>query len=142
MIPMSANLFALPTPPLPSPGANSPVEITTFSYEDRRVIFPAVTEALELCGCWLLQRHATSLTQVEFHFEVYLRSIVDLYAALIAAGLELTRASHNDLTALCTLRQHRDSPTNTAGLVTARLEISFLEDAESMTLMASTAACA
>ena len=28
------------------------------------------------------------------------------------------------------------------GLVTARLEISFLEDAESMTLMASTSACA
>jgi hypothetical protein len=142
MIPMSADLFALPAPPHPSPVANSLVEITTFSYEDRRVIFPAVTEALELCGCWLLQRNSTSLTQVEFHFEVHLRSVVDLYAALIAAGLELTRASHNDLTALCTLRQHRDSPSNMAGLVTARLEISFLEDAESMTLMASTAACA
>jgi hypothetical protein len=142
MIPMPADLFALPAPRIPSAVANSPVEITTFSYEDRRVIFPAVTEALELCGCWLLQRHAISITQVEFHFEVHLRSVVDLYAALIAAGLELSRASHNDLTALCTLRQHPDSPKSLSGVVNVRLEISFLEDAESMTLMASTAACA
>ena len=41
-----------------------------------------------------------------------------------------------------TLRQHRDSRRNMSGLVKARLEISFLEGAESMTLMASTAACA
>ena len=142
MIPMSADLFVLPAPHLPSAATPSAVDITTFSYEDRRIVFPAVTEALEQCGCWLLQRHATSLTQVEFHFEVYLRSIVDLYAALIAAGLELTRASHNDLTALCTVRQHRESVTNIAGLVSARLEISFLEGTESVTLAASTAACA
>src|SRR3978361_1028290 len=108
MTPMSADLFTVHAPPLPSPVANSPVEITTFSYEDRRVIFPAVTEALELCGCWLLQRHSTSFTQVEFHFEVHLRSVVELYAALIGAGLELTRSIHEDMTALCTLRRTRD----------------------------------
>jgi hypothetical protein len=106
----------------------STIEIQTFSYEERRIIFPAITEALDLCGCWLLDRRPLSFTQMEFYFEVPLRSVVDLYAAIIAAGLELTRASHEDLTTLCILRQHQDHPSNLAGVATVRLEIAFIED--------------
>jgi hypothetical protein len=118
----------LPPPSEPAPGLGS-LDIATFSYEDRRIIYLAITEALEMCGCWLLDRRPTSLTQVEFSFELQLRSVVDLYAALIAAGLELTRTSHNDLTAFCTLRQHQDYPNSLAGVVTVQLVVSFLEDA-------------
>jgi hypothetical protein len=104
------------------------IEIETFCYAERRIIFPAVTEALELCGCFLLDRRPLSFTQMEFHFEVPLRSVLDLYAGLIAAGLELTRSSHEDLTALCTLRKHQDPPSILPGIATIRLEIAFLED--------------
>jgi len=129
MTSMPIDLRALPTPPAePVPGICT-LDIETFSYEDRRIIFPAITEALELCGCWLLDRRPTSLTQVEFRFELQLRSVVDLYAALIAAGLELTRASHTDLTLLCTLRKHQDYPSSLAGVVAVQLAVSFLEDA-------------
>jgi hypothetical protein len=114
----------------PAPGPSS-LEIDTFCYEERRVIFPAVTEALEYCGCWLLDRRPLSFTQMEFYFEAPLRSVLDLYAALIAAGLELTRASHEDLTRFCTLRQHQEHPGSLPGVITIRLEISFLEDLKS-----------
>jgi hypothetical protein len=117
-----------PPPPQPASGLTS-LAIETCSYEDRRVIYPAITEALELCGCWLLDRRPTSLTQVEFSFELQLRSVVDLYASLIAAGLELTRASHADLTFFCTLRKHQDYPNSLAGVVTVQLVVNFLEDA-------------
>jgi hypothetical protein len=118
-------MSAPPPDPLP---AVSTLDIETFSYEERRVIFPAVTQALEICGCWLLDRRPLSFTQVEFYFELQLRSVVDLYAALIAAGLELTRASHEHLTTLCTVRKHHDHPSALPGIVTVRLQIAFLEE--------------
>jgi hypothetical protein len=128
MTSMPIDLCSLPPPPSePAPGLNT-LDIETFSYEDRRIIYPAITEALEQCGCWLLDRRPTSLTQVEFSFELQLRSVVDLYAALIAAGLELTRTSHNALTVFCTLRKHQDYPNSLAGVVTVQLAVSFLED--------------
>ena len=126
-MPIDLRTFTSPKPE-PAPGLNS-LDIATFSYEERRVIYIAVNEALEMCGCWLLDRRPTSLTQVEFSFELQLRSVVDLYAALIAAGLELTRASHNDLTVFCTLRKHQDYPNSLAGVITVQLVVSFLEDA-------------
>jgi hypothetical protein len=115
-------------PPDPLPAAT--LDIETFSYEERRVIFPAITRALELFGCWLLDRRPLSFTHVEFYFELQLRSVVDLYAALIAAGLELTRASHQHLTTLCTVRKHHGHPLALPGIVTVRLQINFLEDSE------------
>jgi hypothetical protein len=139
---MPTDLHALP--PLiaePRPGP-TPLDIATFSYEDRRAIFPAVAEALELCGCWLLDRRQTSLTQVEFHFELQLRSVLDLYAALIAAGLELTRASHEHLTVLWTLRRHEDCPNGLSGVVTVCLLVNFLEDGDPIYGMAIGAASA
>jgi hypothetical protein len=111
--------------PLPGPGM---LNIESFSYEDRRVIYPAVSEALDLCGCWLLSRRQTSLTQVEFHFELQLRWIVDLYASLVAAGLELTRASHHNLTVTCMVRKHQEQPSGLIGVMTALLVVNFLED--------------
>jgi hypothetical protein len=109
----------------------STLEIETFSYEERRVIFPALAEALDHCGCWLLDRRPLSFTQMEFYFEAPLRSVLDLYAAFIAAGLELTRTSHEDLTRLCILRKHQEHPDSFPGVITVRLEIAFLEDLKS-----------
>lgn len=103
-------------------------DIAAFSYEERRVILPAVAEALENSGCWLLDRHATSFTQMEYNFELEMRSGVNLYTGLIAAGLELTRSSHAELTTLCTVHKHRGQLAALPGVLTVRLVVSFLED--------------
>ena len=79
-------------------------------------------------GCWILDRKQLSPSELEIHFEIQLRAALELYTGLITVGLELTRASHLDLTGLCTLRKHRPSPASLGGLVHVRLAISFLEE--------------
>ena len=67
--------------------------------------------------------------------EAQLRSTVELYSAIIAAGLELTRSSHLALTDLCNCRKYAASSIDLGQLVTLRLEISFLEDVTLHSLM-------
>ena len=84
------------------------------------------------CGCWVLARGTLPSSQIELVFEVHLRSAFDLYGALIAAGVELTRDSHAALTGLCTLRRHHPAPHLAAldsyRIVTVRLEVSFVDE--------------
>lgn len=54
--------------------------------------------------------------------------MLDLYAALLAAGLELTRWSHLALAERCTCRQHLTSPENQRQVIPLCLNISFLND--------------
>ncbi len=128
---MPTDLHFAPLPhPVPPP-VPALLALAAFSYEDRRDILPALSEAMALCGCWLLDRKPTSLTQMEFRFELQLHAIVELYAALIAAGLELTRGSHLELTALCTVSKHSGAPGGFGGLgsvVTVALEVTFLDE--------------
>jgi hypothetical protein len=124
-----------PFPPLQSAApacAGQPIAhllyLHTFSYQDRHTILPALADAMAHTGCWILARKQISLTELEIHFEIKLRAALELYSGLIAVGLELTRASHLDLTGLCTLRNHNPSPATLGGLVHVRLAISFLEE--------------
>lgn len=111
------------------------LEVRSFTYDDRREILAALGEAMNLCGCWLLERKALSTTQMEYRFEVQLHSAVDLYIALIECGLELTRASHLELTELCMLRKHNQSQCELRRVIHVRLEISFLEDVAALGMM-------
>ncbi len=73
----------------------------------------------------------TSFSQVEFFFEMQLRSALEIYSALVGAGLELSQASHAELTGLCTMRRHKHALRARPGRVlSVRLEVSFLEESE------------
>ncbi len=110
------------------------LELQSYSYEQRLAVMSALTEQLARCGCWMLERKPLSLTQMEFRFELQLRGVVELYAALLSAGLELTRGSHHDITGLCMLHKHRSLakhaalPGTLSSVVTVRLEITFLDE--------------
>jgi hypothetical protein len=118
------------------------LNIQSFSYADRNSILPNLTTAMNDCGGWVLDRKNLSPTTIEFHLEIHPRSIVDLYAALIASGLELTRAGHLALTALCTCRKNSAGPTERGHVVSIRLEISFLEDMTLQSLLMTGSALA
>ena len=79
--------------------------IQGFTYELRRSLLADLTTALGNCGGWILERKTLSPTNMEFSVEIQLRAILDLYAALAATGVELTRSGHEVLTELCTRRQ-------------------------------------
>jgi hypothetical protein len=105
------------------------LDIQGFSYEERHGLLPTLTSAFADCGGWILDRKTLSPSTMEFRVEIQLRFVIDLYASIIASGLELTRAGHLGLTHLCTCRKNLSAPTDLSQIVTIRIEISFLEDA-------------
>lgn len=118
-------------PPLtesPRSTAAPDVAVRSYSYEDRREILPALAEALTASGCWLHGSKAVTLAQMEYRFELPLRSAYELYSGLVGCGLELTRDSHTELTGLCTLRRHNTRQQELGRVIDVRLEVNFLEE--------------
>lgn len=104
------------------------LQIQGYSYEDRQGLLPVLTGAVTGCGGWVLDRKMLSAATLEIRVEVELRAVLDLYAAMVAAGLELTRSGHLALTGLCLCQKHFKSMSQ-GKVVTIRIEISFLEEA-------------
>ena len=104
------------------------LDLQGYSYSDRQGLLPRLVTAFTHCGGWVLERKTISATTVEFRLEIQLRSIVELYASLAGAGLELTRNTHALLTDLCNCRHNLSRTTNPNQILTLRLELSFLED--------------
>jgi hypothetical protein len=131
------------TAPVAEPAADARnLLVQSFSYEGRRVILPALADAMTHCGCWLLERKAVSVTQLDFIFEVQQRAVLDLYSALIGAGLELTRGSHLELTGLCGLLAHSSTTASRRQVVHVTLEVSFLEELDLKSILTPGAALA
>ncbi len=134
-------------PSIPAPRAEPAADsrnllLQSFSYEGRRVILPALADAMTHCGCWLLERKVVSLSQLEYIFEVQQRAVLDLYSGLIGAGLELTRGSHLELTGLCGLLKHDLTAAARRRIVHVQLEISFLEELDLKSILTPGAALA
>lgn len=110
------------------------LQIQGYSYEDRQGLLPVLTRAVAHCGGWVLDRRMLSEATLEIRVEVELRAALDLYAGMIAAGLELTRSGHMALTELCLCQKHVPLLDATQ-LVTIRVEISFLEEANLHSLL-------
>jgi hypothetical protein len=104
------------------------IDIQTFSYQDRTAVLPQLTTTFADCGGWVLDRKTLSPTAIQFRIEIQLRSVLDLYTAILSAGIELTRGAHLSFQDLCTCRQHLRSSAELGQVLTLRIEISFLDD--------------
>jgi hypothetical protein len=103
-------------------------ELHGYSYQDRQGLLPNLTTAFTHCGGWVLERKTISASTMEFRIEIQLQGIVELYSSLVGTGLELTRGTHDTLTALCTSRKHVANSAQPRRLLSIRLELVFLED--------------
>jgi hypothetical protein len=103
-------------------------DLQGYSYEDRQGVLSTLISAFTQCGGWVLERKTTSASAMEFRIEIQLQGIVELYALLVGTGLELTRATHDTLTALCTSRQYLLGLQQPNRVISIRLELNFLED--------------
>jgi hypothetical protein len=112
------------------------LDIQAFTYEQRHGLLRDLTAAFSSCGGWIHERKTLSPTNMEFLVEVQLRTILDLYAAIIATGVELTRAGHVALTELCTRFNHQRVTADLGQIVAIRLEIAFLDDITLHSLLA------
>jgi hypothetical protein len=139
--------------PMNTPAANNPsrrgrpptvqsLDIQAFTYEQRHGLLPLLTSAFSNCGGWMLERKTLSPTNMEFRIEIQLRAILDLYAAIVATGVELNRASHQSLTGLCNRRRHLRLATELGQIVAIRLELNFLDEMTLHSLLATGSALA
>ena len=104
------------------------LDIQAFTYEQRHALIDELTTAFSYCGGWVADRRTLSSTNLEFRVEIQLRGVLDLYAAIVGTGVELTRGGHEAFTELCLRRKHRRMLAELGELVAIRLEISFLDD--------------
>ena len=111
------------------------LDIQGYSYERRDALIPLLSRILVNCGGWVHDRHSISASSFEIELEIELRFILDLYAGLIASGLELTRSNHLALTDLCTCRKHFLGTSDARQIVSIRIEIAFLQEQTLHTLL-------
>jgi len=116
------------------------IDIQAFSYEERQGLLPILTSAFADAGGWILDRRSLSSSTVEFHVEIQLRAVLELYSSIISAGLQLTRAAHLGLTHLCTCRRNISTRADLSQVITVRIEVSFLEDLTLQSLL-NTVSC-
>ena len=110
-------------------------EIQCFTYGMREETVPRLSAAVTECGAWLAERKTTSANALELLVELQLRSVLDLYAALAGAGIELTRSGQAALTGLCARRKHLGRRGGASQLVAVRLEVRFMEDTPLTTIL-------
>jgi hypothetical protein len=113
------------------------LDIQAFTYEQRHGVLPILTSAFGNCGGWIVERKTLSPTNIEFRIEIQLRAVLDLYAAIVATGIEFTRSGHEILTELCTRRKHLYVSAELGKIVAIRMEITFLDDVTLHSLLMS-----
>jgi hypothetical protein len=77
------------------------LKLTALSADEPERLVRFLTGALLACGGWVLTRTTQGNQAAELDFEFARASCVEIYAVLIAAGLDLSRDSHLQMTELC-----------------------------------------
>jgi hypothetical protein len=104
------------------------LDVQAFTYEHRYGLLPELTSAFTDSGGWITERETLSPTNMAFSVEIQLLAVLDLYAAILSTGVELTRTGHGALTELCTRRKHHHITADLGEIVSIRLEVAFLDD--------------
>jgi hypothetical protein len=77
------------------------MEMNAVSAEEPSHLVQALTGAILGCGGWVLSRGTNDTGTINMLFEFERHACVDIYAMLIAAGLELSQSGHIRFTELC-----------------------------------------
>jgi hypothetical protein len=101
------------------------VDLQAYSFGENSSVLSALTDAVDACGGWLVDRRMTAAAAAELRIELHLHGAIDLYAMLQTQGLELTRDTHRVLTELCTVQRRMTGGARR--MVNLRLEVNFLE---------------
>jgi hypothetical protein len=73
---------------------------------DRRSVVPLLMGTILGLGGWILQNSATDDGTVTLMFEFECHASLEIYSALISAGLELSKSGHIEMTRLWMCSRH------------------------------------
>ncbi len=82
------------------------LRLSALCVEDPPRLMRVLSGTILACGGWVLSR-GYSDSDVRIGFEFERRGCVEMYASLIAAGLELSQDAHHRLTELCQCTRYR-----------------------------------
>jgi hypothetical protein len=77
------------------------LKLTALSADDPQRLVRFLSGVLLACGGWILTRSTQGNELAEMDFEFARAACVEIYAALIASGLDLSRDSHRQMAELC-----------------------------------------
>ena len=104
------------------------LRLQCLTYDDRAQVLPEMTDAIDRAGGRILDRRTVAAHALELKIELQVRALVDMYAALVGSGVDLTREAHLLLTERCMCRQHQQTRESMASILCIRLEVAFLAD--------------
>ena len=104
----------------------SPITLKSLTRQPIDAILPNLVQLVALNGGWLLEHKPASPTSVELDLDLRLRSVFEIYSALLASGLELTRDAHLTLVGCCASLWHTESTLALDRAVSFRLEIRYV----------------
>ncbi len=104
------------------------LHLQSLTHDPLDVVMPGLTEAIDRASGWVLDRHMASAFAVELRIELQIRALIEMYAALVSSGIELTRESHLLLTERCTCRQFLRTREERSAIITIRLELTCMAD--------------
>lgn len=109
------------------------LRLRAFTYNSRVEALPALRKSVVSAGGWMLHRKHTSPTSAEVRVEIQSHRLLDLYAAIIAAGMELTRPAHRAMAEACSCALHL--PERRRSIATVHVDVSFLGDVDLASVM-------
>jgi hypothetical protein len=77
------------------------LKLTALSADDPQRVARFLSGVLLSCGGWILTRTTYGNDLAELEFEFARAGCMEVYAALIASGLELSRDSHQQMAEFC-----------------------------------------
>lgn len=77
------------------------LKLAALSEDEPLRLMRFLTGVLLSCGGWVLSRSAVGSEMAEIDFEFARSSCIEVYAALVSAGLELSRESHQQMAEFC-----------------------------------------
>lgn len=77
------------------------LRLTALSGDEPERLVRFLTGALLACGGWVLTRTTQGREAAEMSFEFARVASMDIYSVLVAAGLDLSRESHEQMVELC-----------------------------------------
>lgn len=83
------------------------MRMKAVSTEEPSQLVRLLTDAILCCGGWVLSRSANDTGMINVLFEFERQTCVEIYSALIAAGVELSPIGHLRLTQLCQCTRSR-----------------------------------
>ncbi len=104
------------------------LRLQCLTYDERATILPSIADAVDRAGGWILDRRTIAAHALELRIEVQVRALVDVYAALVSSGVELTREAHLLMTERCVCRHYQSSRLSMSSVLCIQLEVAFLAD--------------